>query len=623
MSITVEEFLDQSFGDILEVGREVFRYGNGSDGEETLDSIRRKVERIKEGSEKLNFKKMEEASHLLENIFYYVDTRQIPVDEHFTRICLKANNLCCNILKSIRMSGLEQSKNFAEVISDIMTYLESHIIGEYPVRDHEILDTSVSDVGELPEEGPPSVEIAVSDRCVPYDGGRVDQMVVAVRELAYRRNHLVKYVESKEDVELSRMGRQLDAVTGKLHDEIMAMKMVPMEEILDELSVRSKKVALRENKEVRLDISGRETYLDRGLVEVVHNALTCLLEHAIVNGIEDARDRLILGKERVGTVFIRIFNEKGHIVFEVRDDGQGIAGVDAVKKSVKEKGGSLEVTTRKGKGTTFLIKIPLKSEILSVLVVESSNVHFCINRAEVISLEKMDDKALEYMRNMEFYRKSGEALPLIRLNEFFNLGENRKGGTVVIVEENGKRFGMIVDNVSGNQEVVLKRLDMGFAGQDVYRGTTIINESELGFVLDGKRLLEEGFSGKRIEFSAGPGDNGRSQEVEAKERMLLFRPEGEKTYGIPLASIERIEEIAKETIEWSGEQAVVRHSGRVLPIPNYSWPGEKGDEKICCIIVDVGGIKKGFVVKNILDGEEVDKKMVTVINPATYWSQCG
>ena len=434
MSISVENFLDNSFKDILDSGRELFLYRNNRGDKEVLNSIGKKMKRLREEAERLNFKKTEEISNLLESVFYYAGIGKISVDDKFSDICLSARNICCDLLNSIRISGVEKSQHHKKLIGDMMKYLEFHIIDESFASEYEAFD------------------------------GTVEQFV----------------------------------------DDIAPLT-------------------------------------------------------------TDGRD----------------------------------------------------------------------SETMSVLIVESAKSIFFINQKNVASLEQVNDESFEYMRDMEFYQKEKAVLPVVRLNAFFNLEEDGcHNGMVIVVEEGDKQFCIVADTIRGHCEITLNELDMGFPEQEIYMGTAMIDEGMLGFVLDLEKLFEEACQGKKIKFPHRV--NIASVPSESKERMLVFNPGNEKSYGVPVNFIERIEKFSRSNVEWSGEQAIVRYGKRVLPIVNFGLPGENNDEEIFCMVVDVEGIKKGFVVKNILDVAEFDdgmdkksgvmgmtylgEKPVTVINPALFWS---
>ena len=661
----IEEFLERAFQDILEMSRQLFRYSCDPGREETLISIRKKTARLKEDSGRLNFRKIEEISDLLENIFYYARIRKIPVDRKFINICQRANNLCCDILKSIKTSGLEKSKNYKNIVSDMMKYLEFNVLQEYIAKDNETLDASVSNIDEQFREEYSSIKFDdekffIKDFSAMFDSRLVDNMVDTMGKLALSNKRLTDYIQSKDDIELLKMGQQLDTVAIKLQDDIMAIRMIPMKEILGGIVTAANRIAEEKNKKIKVHISGEEVGLDCELMSFVNNILFQLVGNAIIGGIENEQDRLILGKEKEGLVEIKVCCEKGFLVLEVMDDGQG-ADVERLftgnedhgdgtgdlrflKKSIEKRGGDIKAISKNNQGTAFCIKIPLETEIMSVLVVESGNIKFCIEQKNIVFLTGIDEGAFEYVRDMEFYRFRGEALPVIRLNKFFELMDNDGANyKIIIVEEKENRFGIVVDDVFKNQEVIVKTLDMGFPGQDIYRGMAVTGEGTLGFVLSLKILLDKICHQKRIKTLRKPclGNGILEQPARVGKQMLLCQSENEMVYGIPLVFVDRIEKFKKEYIEWSGEQAVIRYQGKVLPVTNFGLLSENNNEEIYCIIVDVNGIKKGFVVDNILDVGEyggdvenwveditgimgtthIGEKSVRVVNPTIFWNK--
>ena len=439
-SLSVEEFLDRSFREIVEMGRELIFYVNNPIQRNNLDSIGKRIGEMKEASGRLNFKKIEEISHLLENIYYYVGTEKISLDEKLISVCLRANNLCCDILKSIKRCGLEKSKNYKYIIGDMMGYLEYSLIEEYPVKEEEFIDSFAN----------------------------------------------------KED----------DGYLG-------------------------------ENKE------------------------RCS---------EEARPTM---------------------------------------------------------------------KTIPVLIIKSGNIIFCVKQRKIIFVEKVNDKSIEYIRNMEFYRCDSEAFPIVRINKFFNLSEgDNNDAQIAIVEEEGKRFGIVVDQILSGQEVAIKKLDMGFPGQDIYGGAAITNEDGIGFVLNLAELYRDHFSGKKVNIAKRAMEDENSLQDE-QTQVLIFELEDKKVYGIPINFVERLDTFMRERVEWSGEQAVVLRGDKVLPIVNFRRMPENSDKEVCCIVVNVNGVKKGLVASRILDmstyenrmpaekimgTKEIDGRSVTIVNPEIFWN---
>ena len=457
MSITIdgnapmlEEFLNRSVGDLLEMGRELFDYADDPHRGKMPQSIRQKIGSLKENSGKLNFGKLGEISGLLDVLFDHVESGTISADEKFMGVCTKANNLSCDILKSIKTSGLEKGINHEEVVADMVKYLEFHVIGEPPMKEHEALDASVVDF----------TDDAMSRN--PSDG-----------------------------------------------------------------------------------------------------------------------------------------------------------------ESVDAPGGT----------------------VLSALVIESGGAKFCVDQKNVMALERMNGERIEHIRNMEFYRVKGEALPVIRLNTFYHFDKkvSKNDEFIIVVEEQGRRFGIVADGIAGDREVVVETLDMEFAKQKVTAGAAIIEDGTLAFVPDLTQLFEEVYRDKKVRLSPRSHTQKIVPDPSAEERgrMLLFQSKGKSLYGVPLPFIDRLETFPREAIEWSGEQAVIRYGRRILPIINLGTPDEGSHEEFTCMIVNVEGIKKGFYVHNLLDvgsyGEESEKsrehsagvvgttmvngKSVTIVNPAIFWKK--
>ena len=560
-AINERQFLDESFRGIVEIGRELLSCVYGSDQDEVLGGICNRLRRINENAEQLNFGKMEEVTGLLESILCHVGTKKILVDEKLIRLCLQANNLCCDILKSIKESGREQSEKYSDVIKTMMKYLDFNMIKEYPIRENESINNSITRISN-PDKYEESDKSNISTKSKTKF---LDTMLDAVGDL---------FVSSNE-WEFKKAGKDIQVIASRLHKEILSMKMTSVEEMLQEIYSEMKKTTSKNNKHVRLEmIGGGSMGIDRELAIPIKQSLSALVNYAV------GHDQNYIG--------VKAYNKRGRIVLEIRNDGSGEKlNFNKVKSIVEGKGGRVDV-----EDTVYCISFPMVSETLSVLMMKISDVYFCISYERVIALEMMDEKSVVNIRNTDFYCTKGERLPLVRMGAFFDLKTvSRDESKIVIVDGEKNRFAIEIDSIVGTQDVVVKNIDMGFSGQDIYMGVTLSREEDSSFVVDVDRLYDANFGQGGIKIAS----KTLKEEASKDEReMIVFKDEDDKIYGVPVILIEKMEKVVAENIHWSGEQAIVRYAGKALPVINLKRNDAVQSKNYCCVIFDMDGVKKGF-----------------------------
>ena len=319
-------------------------------------------------------------------------------------------------------------------------------------------------------------------RTVPVDAELLDGLMNLVGELVLARNQVVRGALEAGDTALIRSAQRLGTITGELQQSIAKTRMQRIDHIWSELprAVRSRSDEL--GKQVRLVVEGRDIELDRSLLEALKDPLTLLVGDAVENGVEEPERREAAGKPREGTLTLRAYRDDGQVAVEVEDDGSG-TGVHGLAHSVAEKvervGGALSVDSTAGEGTRWRLTVPLTPTIIQALTVDCGEQRYVVPQVSVVDLVFIDGRStrIEYASGAPVYRLRGEPLPLVRTN----VGGDRNVYLVVLQAE-GRRFGLVVDRVRNTEEVVVKALNTTDAGR--YAGATILSDGKVGLILD-------------------------------------------------------------------------------------------------------------------------------------------
>lgn len=505
------------------------------------------------------------------------------------------------------------------------------------------------------------------DSVVRVNVGLLDKIMNVVGELVLNRNQILQYANTDDSPELNRLAHQLNAITTELQTDIMTTRMQPVGSVLSKFERVVRDLSRQQDKKIKLHISGKETELDKTLLEAIRDPLTHLIRNSVDHGIENPQKRVANGKSETGTINIKSFHEGGQVTIEISDDGNGIdpdkikekaiskglitaehanslskkqilnliftpgfstaeqitnisgrgVGMDVVKSNIEKIGGSVDITSQLGEGTVFKLRIPLTLAIVPALVVQSSNETYAIpqvNLVELVRIEEGDKSYIETIHDSEFFRLRGDLIPVFRLDQSLEVGEenNKKESddvNIVILSAEGSVYGLIVDQVLDTEEIVVKPLSRELKEISIYGGATIMGDGSVALIVDA--LGYYNFMGKVAQ-------NQKRAEVELpltsedmayNDEVLLCLLEDGREYGIPLAIVHRLEEFQKSSIEWSGNQAIVRYRGKAMPIIGLEPELNLGDKsalntdqvEIPVVVINARGAQIGFVVTEIRD----------------------
>jgi two-component system chemotaxis sensor kinase CheA len=410
----------------------------------------------------------------------------------------------------------------------------------------------------------PEVSLRSVTQTVRVDIRKLDLLMNIVGELSIVRNAIGRLTDTVRKspeireigVELYRLHRGFERHLADLQSGILEVRMVPLGQLFDKLARVVRQISREADKEVNLVITGAETEVDKLIVEELSDPLMHMIRNAIDHAIEARIDREKVGKPAVGTIALNAFQKASHVVIEVEDDGKGIdetklvkaavrrglleqddvhelahrdvlnlifipglstktdvgelsgrgVGMDVVKTNISKLGGIIDIYSEIGIGTKFTVTLPITLAIISALIVRVEGRTFAIPLSSVQEAIWLDQGALRRVEGQEMMTLRGSSLPLCRMNELFGLvsaESPRLRPYAVVVGVGVRRLGLVVDQIIGQQDIVIKPLGPSLARVKGFAGATELGDQRVALVLDAPALIEEAFSQTEVAVGAG------------------------------------------------------------------------------------------------------------------------
>ena len=385
----------------------------------------------------------------------------------------------------------------------------------------------------------------IVNRTVRVDIEKLDVLMNLVSELIIAKNSLVSTSSQEGILTNNTFNEQieyLESVTTNLHESVMKVRMVPIETVVQKFPKMIRDLSKKLDKKMQLIMSGEETELDRTVVDEIGDPLMHLLRNSADHGLESAEVRKERGKPEVGSIFLNAYQDGNNVIIEVRDDGNGIdveavkkkaiergtitpeqaenmadkdvigllflpsfstsekvtdvsgrgVGLDVVKSKIESLSGEVEVKTKLGEGSTFIIRLPLTLAIIQALMVEVGGEKYAIPLGSIQTIEDVEPAEIKYVQAKEVINLRGTVIPLIRLNEVLDNESTKKPDEnllVIIVKKGDKLAGLVVDELMGQQEIVIKSLGIYINKNKIISGATILGDGEIALILDSNALL--------------------------------------------------------------------------------------------------------------------------------------
>ncbi|SHN42114.1 chemotaxis protein CheW [Cryptosporangium aurantiacum] len=700
----VQEFLVESHENLDQLDRDLVALEQHPDSRELLSSIFRTIHTIKGTSGFLAFHRLETVTHAGESLLSRLRDGAQSMNVESADALLRMVDSVRALLTSIEESGAEGDIDVQPAIEAVTACIEdgsgkpkAAAPAAPPPAEETLAETepeAVADdtveaelepepepepVGKAPvpapragltpppgapepgEEGNAPQRRSVAESSIRVDVDLLDALMRLVGELVLTRNQLVRGVSEMSDPALTRTTQRLNLITSELQESVMKTRMQPIDQIWSKLPRVVRDLSSQLGRQIKLAMEGRETELDRSLLESVKDPLTHLVRNAVDHGIEPPDVRRAAGKNPEGTLTLRAYHEGGHVVVEVADDGAGIdpdrvastaldrgvitrdqlarmetsdilqllfqpgfstakkvtnvsgrgVGMDVVKTNIEKIGGTVDVDSTPGRGTTWRLTIPLTLAIIQALTVECSTEQYAIPQIavdELVFVDGSSDKNIEHVSGAPVYRLRGKLLPLVRLDETLGLpvGSNDKDVYIAVLQAEGRRFGLVVDRVLNTEEIVVKPLAALLKDIGVYQGSTILGDGKVALILDVQSLARRSLlAAQAVEKSGIGAEAQQAQGRVGSGNRLLITGVGDRRVAVPLDMVTRLEEFPVDKIERVGSREVVQYRGRILPLVRLAhllgaYPAEDGDS-VPVVVYSERGRSVALAVEKIVD----------------------
>lgn len=463
----------------------------------------------------------------------------------------------------------------------------------------------------------------VAESTIRVDVGLLDKLMTQVGELVLARNQLLQAKNRLADDGFNAAVQRLNHLTTDLQSSVMKTRMQPVGALLSKFSRIVRDLSAACGKQVRFELEGQETELDKTLLEAMRDPLTHLVRNAVDHGIELPAVRVANRKPAEGRLRILAYHEGGKVVIEIGDDGCGIdvervrtkaianrlisseaaarmstqeltrmiflpgfstadqvtqfsgrgVGMDVVRTNIERIGGTVEVESFLGRGTTIRTKIPLTLAIIPALIVGCRSQRYLIPQSSLLELVQLNPereaRGIETVQGAPVYRLRGDLLPLVFLDRQLRLDDpcETEAMNIVVLQVEGKSFGLVVDSIRDTEEIVVKPLQQQLASIPLFAGAAILGDGCVSLVLDVLGLAQQA-GVVSVEGTQWFEERERHESVAEEELppVLLFHSTKNERMAIPLAEVARIEQFEPSDFEVVGGRVVVQYRSGILPM---------------------------------------------------------
>ncbi|AWU97445.1 chemotaxis protein CheW [Azospirillum ramasamyi] len=504
-------------------------------------------------------------------------------------------------------------------------------------------------------------ESAVAAQTIRVNVDLLENLMTMVSELVLTRNQLLQILRSQKESEFAAPLQRLNHVTSELQEGVMKTRMQPIGNAWAKLPRLVRDLAHELNKKIDLQMLGADTELDRQVLELIKDPLTHMVRNSADHGLEVPAERLKAGKSETGRITLNAYHEGGHIIIEIQDDGKGLAidrikqkaiqngmaseielasmtdqqiiqfimkpgfstaakvtnvsgrgvGMDVVKTNIEKIGGTIEIKSAQGKGSTFVIKIPLTLAIVSALIVECAGERFAIPQISVVELVRAaadSEHTIERLKGTPVLRLRNRLLPLVSLQQLLRLDDNEDAKkpadeTFIVVTQVGTyTFGIMVDRVFDTEEIVVKPVAPILRHIEMFSGNTILGDGSVIMILDPNGIASATGEMAMGEAAGKETTAVQTQRQEDKMALLLFRAGEGAPKAVPLSLVARLEDVDLATVEMSNGLPVVQYRGKLMPLvpidPNFVLANE-GRQPV--LVFADGDRSMGLIVDEIVD----------------------
>jgi two-component system chemotaxis sensor kinase CheA len=695
----LKEFLVESYENLDHLDREFVALEKDPTVRERIAAIFRTIHTIKGTAGFFGFPKLEALTHAGESVLSLLRDGRLALTPEITSVLLSMVDGVRAMLKCVETTEGEGEEAYPAIIESLSLLCKEGALGEpLPPKLGQILvergSLRPSDLAQALEQqqGDPrklgeilvsrgavkphevaealqvqtEVHSALSETSIRVDVGLLDKLMNLVGELVLARNQILQIGAQRKDASFVGPSQRLNLITTELQEGVMRTRMQPIANVWNKLPRVIRDLSVSCGKEVRLDLEGKETELDRTIIEAIKDPLTHIVRNSIDHGIEAPDVREAKGKPRAGRLHLRAFHEGGQVNIEIADDGAGIdadkvrrkgierglvsadkavqmsdrevmnlifmpgfstaekvtnvsgrgVGMDVVRTNIERIGGTVDLVSRFGAGATIKIKIPLTLAIIPALIVHLGADRYAIPQGSLLELVRIDAAhatgQLESIQGAPVLRLRDKLLPLVELRQV--IAEPSEKSTtdeinIVVLQADGRPFGLVVDGISDTEEIVVKPLGRELKGLTTFSGATILGDGRVALILDVAGVARRAAVVSESRERAALADKGTSlgTKDDSGQALLLLSRGGGSRLALPLALVSRLEEFSRSKVEQVGAQQVIQYRKEILPLVSLDGvlgPADVGaseDMPLQVVVLSNGASSVGLVVDRILD----------------------
>ena len=671
MDDLLSDFLTETHEGLSAVDEALLRLERAPDDAPTLAEVFRQVHTIKGTCGFLGLSRLEKVAHAGETILGLYRDGSLKVTPEGITLIFAAVDAIRKIVVGLEQNGQEPDGDDAAVIEalDAAARGESVTMKTAPMPQPEAAPAPspiAAPAPVAPRAAEAVIEAVQTESATAQQTIRVsvevlEDLMTLVSELVLTRNQLMQLARVSSDSQISVPLQRLSHITSELQEGVMKTRMQPIGNAWAKLPRLVRDLANELGKKIDLEMRGADTELDRQVLELIKDPLTHMVRNSGDHGLEGPADRRAAGKPETGRILLNAYHQGGHIIIEIGDDGRGLpvekirakvlaqgltteaelaqmsehdvlrfifrpgfstaqqitsvsgrgVGMDVVKTNIERIGGTIELRSKEGRGTTFTIKIPLTLAIVSALIVQAGGERFAIPQIGVVELVRVGDEhegntRIEMIKDAPVLRLRDRLLPLVSLSSLLRLREAPVGGLkgyVVVMQVGANVFGIVVDRVFDTEEIVVKPVAPILRHITMFSGNTILGDGSVIMILDpngvarGAGITAEG----RAEDQQTMNVNGGIRS-DSSTSLLLFRAGDQTPKAVPLGLVARLEDIPVERIEMSGGTPVVQYRGQLMPMVPIAghWEAPASGRQAVLVFTE-GQRSMGLMVDEILD----------------------
>ncbi len=727
----LREFLVESHDNLSQLEGDLMKLEKQSNSGELLNSVFRNIHTIKGTSGFLGFTRIEQVTHAAENILGAIRDGQFSLDDELAGAQFEMIDAVRAMLAAVESTGSEGDLDPSALTARLTTLLEVRsqkkpaksgkaktastktsakakpataaktpvqpvVIEEPPLASSAVAPKATLEMVTPVTENSASTltaakptmdsaaakaaanEQSAADSTIRVDVSLLDKLMTCVGELVLARNQILQYSNAQSNNELHATTQRLNLITTELQEGVMKTRMQPIGNVWAKFPRLVRDLAAICEKQVRIEMEGKETELDKTIIEAIKDPLTHLVRNTVDHGIERADVRVANGKPAEGCLTLRAYHEGGQVNIEICDDGAGLnlerirnkaverglltaeqaskladrevgnliflpgfstaekvsnvsgrgVGMDVVKTNIEKIGGSVDVQSKSGTGTNIKIKIPLTLAIIPALIVTSHGERYAIPQVSLLELVRLDptesSDRIEWIQNAPVYRLRGRLLPLVYLRDVLKLepvsAETQNAVNIVVLRADDRQFGLIVDSINDSEEIVVKPLSKQLKSVPIYSGTTIMGDGRVALILDVLGIAQTS------QVLAGSRERNSAEAIEQTgvghddyQTLLVLGIGTDKRCALPIDQVTRLEKIEVSSIERADQQEVVQHRGEMLPLirlaDTLGVASEPDDPSLLDVVVHTDGrMSVGLVVDRVIDIVEAEIKHSRKVN---------